>query len=86
MFDNKDADDLLAQARETLSDDERLAKYKKFRDILTDEMPADFLYTPSYLYVVNSDVKNINVESINTPSARFQNIAEWYINTKRVRK
>lgn len=86
VFDNKDADDLLAQARETLSDDDRLAKYKQFRDILTEEMPAVFLYTPSYLYVVNSDVKNINVESINTPSARFQNIADWYINTKRVRK
>ncbi|MDD5084035.1 MAG: ABC transporter substrate-binding protein [Candidatus Moranbacteria bacterium] len=86
LFDNKDADDLLATARETLGDDERLQKYKQFRDILTEEMPAVFLYSPSYLYVVNSQVQGIDVESINMPSARLQNMPQWFIKTDRVLK
>jgi peptide/nickel transport system substrate-binding protein len=86
LFDNKDADDLLAQSRETLNDDDRLQKHKQFRDILTEEMPAVFLYSPSYLYVVNSQVQGIDVDSINTPSNRLQNIASWYIKTNRVLK
>lgn len=86
VFDNKDADDLLATARETLDDDARLQKYKQFRDILRDEMPAVFLYSPSYLYVVNSQVQGIDVEAINTPSARLQNISQWFIKTSRILK
>jgi len=86
LFDNKDEDDILAAAREILNDDDRLQKYKQFRDILVDEMPAVFLYSPSYLYVVNSAVQGIDTENINTPSARFQNIASWYMKTSRVRK
>lgn len=85
MFDNKDADDLLAQARETLNDD-RLGKYRQFRDIVLDEMPAVFLYTPSYLYVVNSQVQGIETQDINTPSNRLQGITSWYMETDRVRK
>lgn len=86
MFDNKDADDLLAQARETLNDDERLDKYKKFLGIIADEMPAVFLYSPSYLYVVNSQVQGIETKNINTPSNRLQGITSWYIDTDRVLK
>lgn len=86
MFDNKDADDLLASAREILNDNDRLQKYMQFRDILMDEMPAVFLYSPSYLYVVNSQVQGIDIQNINTPGARFQNIAQWYVSTKRVLK
>lgn len=86
LFDNKDADDLLATARETLDDEERLQKYKQFRDILANEVPAVFLYSPSYLYVINSQVQGIDIENINTSSDRLQNITQWYINTKRVLK
>lgn len=86
LFDNKDADDILAEARETLNDDERAQKYRQFRDILNDETPAVFLYSPSYLYVVNSQVQGIETKNINAPSHRLQGIARWYIETDRVRK
>ena len=86
VFDNKDADDLLAQARETLSDEDRLQQYKQFRNIIVDEVPAVFLYSPSYLYVVNSQVQGINVENINSPNTRLQDISTWFIKTDRVLK
>lgn len=86
LFDNKEADDILADSREILDVDKRIEKYRKFRDIVSDEAPAVFLYSPSYMYVVNSTVQGIDVTSINTPSSRLQNIASWYINTSRILK
>lgn len=86
FFDNKDADDLLVQARETLDPAKRAELYGKFQHIIHDENPAVFLYTPNYLYVVSNSVHGINTENINTPSSRFADVATWYVKTKRVRK
>jgi peptide/nickel transport system substrate-binding protein len=86
LFDNKDADDILASSRETLDEDDRMKQYQQFRDIIIDETPALFLYSPAYLYVVHSQVQGIETGNINTGSNRFVGIANWYINTKRIWK
>jgi peptide/nickel transport system substrate-binding protein len=86
LFDNKDADDILTALREELNPDKRMEKYRTFQEILYKENPAVFIYTPSYLYVVNNAVKGIDVNSMDTGSFRFSNVKNWYINTKRVRK
>jgi len=86
VFDNKDADDVLLSIRESLDDSERQSDYRSFQEILLKENPAVFLYSPTYLYVVNSTVKGIDVKNIDMPSDRFNGIKDWYIDTKRVRK
>ncbi len=86
LFDNKDADDVLATLREELDPEKRREKYRAFQEILSQKNPAVFLYSPSYLYVVNNAVKGIDVKSVSAPAFRFSNIKDWYINTKRVKK
>lgn len=86
MFDDKNADDTLAALREEQDGDKRREQHRAFQEILLRENPAVFLYSPSYLYVVNSAVKGIDLKSIDAPDCRLSNIKDWYIDTKRVRK
>lgn len=86
LFDNKDTDDILIALREELDPEKRKEKYRTFQEILYKENPAVFLYTPSYLYVVNGNVKGVDVKSVDAGHFRLSNIKNWYINTKRVRK
>lgn len=86
LYSNKRVDQLLEEARQTLNDEKRSEKLKEFQKILTDEIPAIFLYSPNYLYPVNEKVKGIEVKNIAIPSKRFVNIENWYINTQRISK
>lgn len=82
-FANKQADALLEKGRVTTDNEERDKIYREFQDILIDELPAIFLYSPTYTYPVNEKVKGITQTSITTPADRFNDIANWYIKTKR---
>ncbi|MDO8565561.1 MAG: ABC transporter substrate-binding protein [Candidatus Moranbacteria bacterium] len=86
LFDNKDADDILATLREELDPEKLREKYRAFQEILFAENPAVFLYSPTYLYVVNSTVKGIDVQSVDAAPFRLSNVKDWYISTQRVRK
>lgn len=85
-YQNKDADQLLKDARETLDQDAKKQKYEKLQDIIIADAPALFLYNPSYIYWVSEKVKGIDTTKIVDPAKRFENISNWYINTKRVLK
>lgn len=86
VFDNRNVDDVLIALRETLDPEKRKESYRSFQDILTQENPAVFLYSPTYLYVVNSTVKGVEVKSVNAPANRLSTVKDWYIKTKRVKK
>jgi peptide/nickel transport system substrate-binding protein len=86
LFDNKDVDALLTEARETLDDVKRNEKYAEFQRVFAEEVPAIFLYSPSYLYTVSAQVQGIEAENVNHPSYRFQGVTQWYVKTKRVAK
>ena len=84
IFSNRRADELLEKSRLTTKEEERAAYYKEFQDILAEEVPAIFLYSPTYTYAVSSKIKGIDTGTIFTPADRFSNVINWYINTKRV--
>jgi peptide/nickel transport system substrate-binding protein len=84
LYDNKTADKLLEEARQTLDSQSREEKYLLFQETLTNDIPAIFLYNPSYIYPVNDEIKGISEGKISDPSWRFANVDEWYIDTKRV--
>jgi peptide/nickel transport system substrate-binding protein len=86
LYSNKDIDKLLEEARQTLDPQERSKKLKEFQKILTDDIPAIFLYSPKYLYPVSKKVNGINIKNIAIPSKRFLNIENWYIKTQRISK
>jgi len=81
-YENRKADELLEEARITTDPEERAAKYIEFQDFLAEDLPAIFLYQPTYRYAVASKIKNIDLERITDPSDRFSRINEWYIKMK----
>lgn len=85
-FGNKNADKLLAEARQTTDENLRQKDYAQFQDLLLKEYPAVFLYRPSFRYAADRQVKGILPGLISDPSQRFAGIVDWYIKTKRVWK
>lgn len=86
MYDNRDVDKALEQARQTTNQGERITNHRLFQSIIADEIPTVFLYSPYYLHPCNNVVKNFQEKIILSPSYRFNDINEWYIKTKRVWK
>jgi len=84
LYQNKEVDKLLEEARQTLDEGARQEKYSQFQKLLVEDMPAIFLYSPSYLYPVNKKVKGISIEKFTLPSQRFSQIENWYIRTRRI--
>ncbi|PJA64062.1 MAG: hypothetical protein CO160_00580 [Candidatus Portnoybacteria bacterium CG_4_9_14_3_um_filter_43_11] len=86
LYQNKDVDKLLEDARQTTDEQIRAAKYAEFQKIITDELPAIFLYSSTYLYPVDESIKGIDIERLPIHSQRFSQIEDWFIKTKRVWK
>ncbi len=86
LFDSARADENLAAARETLDREQRRSLYRDFQTIYLDEMPALFLFSPSYLSVSDGSVQGMSVEQINASSERFGDVSRWYVKTKRTWK
>ncbi len=82
-YSNKEVDKLLEEGRIILDKDKRIEKYKKFQEILADDEPAIFMYSPFYIYVQNKKIKNFHTKTILFPSGRFSTIFDWYIKTRK---
>lgn len=85
-YQNKNVDQLLKEARETLDDQEIAQKYERLQDTMLADAPALFLYNPDYIYWVSQKVQGIDTTKIIDPAKRFVNISNWFINTKRIWK
>jgi ABC-type transport system substrate-binding protein len=85
-YQNKNADQLLKDARETQSPDTKAEDYAKLQDIILTDAPAVFLYNPDYIYWSSKKIKGIDTTKIVDPAKRFSNISNWYIQTHRVWK
>lgn len=86
LYDNAEMDKLLEDARQETSLDRKAEKYKKFQEVVTEDIPAIFLYSPYYLYIQNNNVRGTNLNNIVVPSNRFNNVEDWYVNTSRIWK
>ncbi len=86
MYLNRRVDELLEKSRVALSAEQREKMYKEFQNILGDDVPAIFLYSPAYTYVVNQKVQGIATATIYSPADRFGDVTGWYIHTRPVWK
>ena len=87
LYDNQKVDTLLKDARQIVGNDAlRTEKYNEFQQLVINDAPVVFLYSPYQLYFVSKDVKGITAENVVLPSERFSNIRNWYIKTQRVKK
>jgi len=86
LYENKDVDKILEEARQIIDPATRAQKYEEFQNILISDAPAIFLCDPDYIYFVSNEIKGVDIKKIADPSKRFAGIENWYIDTKRVRK
>ncbi len=82
-YKNEEVDKLLEEARGALDKKARINKYKKVQTLIVEDLPAAYLYSPTYTYVQNKKIKGFDVKQILKPSNRFSNLSDWYILTKR---
>jgi len=86
LFGNSDSDKLIDEGREEFDAGKRAEKYIDFQKNIAKEIPAIFLYSPSYVYPVNGRVQGIDIQTLISPSNRFSQANLWYIKTKRIKK
>ncbi|PIZ94648.1 MAG: hypothetical protein COX81_02910 [Candidatus Magasanikbacteria bacterium CG_4_10_14_0_2_um_filter_37_12] len=79
---NRNVDEILEKTRETIDEEEKVSLYKNFQDTLSEDLPAVFLYMPTYTYALSDKVKGFDIGRISRPADRFNNIINWYMNTK----
>jgi len=71
-------DILLEDGRRTTNENTRKARYISFQKYLVEDAPVIFLYHPNFIYVVNNQLKGINLDKGNFSYERFANIESWY--------
>jgi len=80
------ADGLLEIIRKTGDDKERQDALNKLQDVLRDDVPAIFLYSPEYAFAYHETVKGIDIQSLSLHSDRFTTIHNWYLKEEKIFK
>ncbi|MBD3248072.1 hypothetical protein GF382_02170 [Candidatus Falkowbacteria bacterium] len=80
---NEDVDKVLEEGRFMIDKEERKERYKKFQELIIKDIPAIFLYSPSYIYVQSKNIKGFDTSNIASPTGRFSSINDWYTKTGR---
>jgi len=86
LYTNKSVDKLLEEMRQDSNQNTRAEKFIKFQNLVVEDAPVIFLYSPLYFFAVDKNIKGINESLITSPTGRFNNIDNWYIKTKRAWK
>ena len=81
-YNNSEVDKLLSDARVIHNVNDRAVKYQKFQELLNNDLPVIFLYSPAYTYVQDSKLKGFDSSVIIDPADRFSSISSWYLKTK----
>ena len=84
MYTNSKADTLLEQARQISDKAERLKKYALFEKEILNDIPAIFIYSPEFIYLLPSKINGFKSGLINNRAERFEEIYKWYIETDKI--
>ncbi len=82
-FQNREADRLLTEVRQSSDATLRQTNYQRLAQILNDDSPATFLYSETYHYALAKDISATVPEVIGQPADRFTNLNQWYRKTTR---
>ncbi len=84
MYTNAKVDKILTDAAVTVDEKSRMNKYAQFESEIKKDMPAVFLYSPNFIYVVSPSLGGLSIDHITNPSDRFANVYSWYTTTENV--
>ncbi|QQR55098.1 peptide ABC transporter substrate-binding protein [Candidatus Peregrinibacteria bacterium] len=79
-YQNPSADLLIEKIRGSFDSSEREDLLKKLASTIAEDIPAVFLYSPTFYYVVDSKVTGIEYRKLLLPKDRLVNITEWDFN------
>lgn len=74
---------LLEDIRSTHNSEERFDSLSQLRDIMIDDVPAIFLFTPKYSWLYDTKVKNVQVNTLADLTDRYSRAHEFYIREDR---
>ncbi len=86
MYTNAKVDKILEDAFVTTDEQARIKKYAQFEDEIKKDMPAVFLYSPDFIYIVSKNIQGFSLNHIITPADRFLSSYLWYTKTDNVWK
>ena len=82
---NKDIDKYLEEVRAANIDADKLEPLKNFQEKLLELNFAIFLYNPTYIYPTTNKLQGLEeLQFINLPADRFNNVNSWFVKTKRI--
>jgi peptide/nickel transport system substrate-binding protein len=73
------ADSLIERIRNTFDKEKKDALLEELAKAISKDIPAVFLYRPSYLFATDGKVKGIKLSGLAFPSDRFVNVSDWCI-------
>ncbi len=76
-YQSPSSDLLIEKIRGTFDESDRQALLDDLADTISKDVPAVFLYTPSYYYLVDTKVTGVNWQKLLLPKDRFSNITGW---------
>lgn len=80
------ADGLLEVIRSTADDTERQDALAELREVLKKDVPAVFLYSPTYAFAYNDEVNGVELGALSLHSDRFTTLHNWYLKENRIFK
>ncbi|MBI2617988.1 hypothetical protein HYW58_00865 [Candidatus Kaiserbacteria bacterium] len=84
LYANITADALLEKGRTELDAALRETVYLNFEKEIKKDVPAVFLYSPDFIYILPEYVRGVLLTSVTTSKDRFLNVHEWYIRADKV--
>ncbi|MFA6436339.1 MAG: ABC transporter substrate-binding protein [Candidatus Gracilibacteria bacterium] len=80
-YGNAKADFYIQAIRSTFDDEsEQKTEYlRKLGEIINNDVPAVFLYRPTYYFLADERLQNIYTENLLFPQDRFSNILQWTV-------
>jgi len=86
LYTSIESDTALETARDTLDMEEKLPLLQKFEKEVINDVPAVFLYSPDFIYIVPQIVNAQFPHIVVTSSDRFAEVYNWYMETEKVWK
>ena len=83
QFKNFVADSLLDNARSQHNVKDRKKTLNDLQKIISKEIPAVFLYSPTYNFALSDKIQNSDFNNLATTSDRFSGIENWYAKADR---
>jgi peptide/nickel transport system substrate-binding protein len=79
VFIDKDLED----GRASLDTATRAKAYNDLQELFVQEVPAVYLYSPTFFFVVDHRIHGVRLDTALEPDERYAHVADWYIEVGR---